>query len=197
MSKPIDSVTEFIEALRQAYYTPALVLIWAGILFILVLLLLYPTSVNAQSKHFHQDSIKANGDKKTEDDFNQSWCASVFPTYKVEHRDRVQGIRVDCLTPTYAIEMDYSYKYAESMGQALRYSAARYGESLVYEAQGGPIDRRTSRKPGVVIITNEAFDCRRLGYLYRTLDHHKIQMRVWTTGAYECQEHELRLDTLL
>lgn len=45
--------------------------------------------------------------------------------------------RVDCLTKTYAIEYDYSKKWAESIGQALYYASA------------------TGKKAGIVLIVNQ------------------------------------------
>lgn len=44
------------------------------------------------------------------------------------------GARVDILTPEYAIEVDFSYKWAESIGQALYYA------------------EKTGKIPGIVLI---------------------------------------------
>lgn len=44
--------------------------------------------------------------------------------------------RIDCLTDTYAIEFDFAYKWAESVGQALYYALKtnrRAGIALILE----------------------------------------------------------------
>jgi len=46
------------------------------------------------------------------------------------------GTRVDCLSPEAAFEYDFSYKWAEAIGQSMHYS------------------NKTGRAPGIVLITN-------------------------------------------
>ncbi len=60
--------------------------------------------------------------------------------------------RVDCLTNIHAIEYDYSRKWAESLGQALYYSA------------------RTGKKTGIVLIVNPKHKGRYLTRLNEAID---------------------------
>ena len=55
------------------------------------------------------------------------------------------GTRIDCLTPTYAFEVDFGHKAFESVGQALYYAM------------------RTGRKPGIVLIKETRRDDRYIG----------------------------------
>jgi len=70
---------------------------------------------------------------------------SIEKDYQIELCAKLNGIteyrlpdgsRVDCLTDKYAIEVDYSKKWKESIGQALFYGI------------------HTGRKPAIAIITN-------------------------------------------
>ena len=60
--------------------------------------------------------------------------------------------RVDCLTDEYAIEYDYSYKWAESIGQSLYYSSA------------------TGKKAGIVLIIEKKHNNRYLTRLNDAID---------------------------
>ena len=55
--------------------------------------------------------------------------------------------RVDCLTDEYAIEVEFAYKWKESIGQALFYAV------------------KTGKKPGVVLILEKKTDGRYLDRL--------------------------------
>lgn len=63
----------------------------------------------------------------------EAFCAEVAGKDEVYLED---GSRVDCLTPAEAIEVDYSAKWAEGIGQALLYS------------------RLTGREPAVALIVD-------------------------------------------
>lgn len=51
-----------------------------------------------------------------EADYRDDWCEGEA---EVALKD---GTRVDCLTDDYAVEVDYAYKWAESIGQSLYYA---------------------------------------------------------------------------
>lgn len=69
--------------------------------------------------------------------------------------------RVDCLTSTYAIEVDFATKWAESIGQSLYYSL------------------ETNTRPGVLLITEKKKkDMKYLRRLKRVAKESDIQ--IWT-----------------
>jgi len=59
----------------------------------------------------------------TEDDYNRAWCAkqngSLIP--KVNYEVPIRAGRIDCLTKTHAIEMDYAKNFKYCYGQATWY----------------------------------------------------------------------------
>jgi len=68
-----------------------------------------------------------------EKDYQIKLCNQLNGTIEYRLPD---GSRVDCLTDKYAIEVDYSKKWKEAIGQALFYGI------------------HTGRKPAIAIITN-------------------------------------------
>lgn len=71
--------------------------------FIGSLLLLVSTLSQANSERYYQSA----------------WCYQQNGDSEVVLFDRT---RVDCLTDKYAVEVDFAYKWAESIGQSLYYS---------------------------------------------------------------------------
>jgi len=72
--------------------------------------------------------------------------------------------RVDCLTSTYAIEVDFASKWAESVGQSLHYGLM------------------TDKKSGVLLIMeNGAKDRKHLNRLVKVADD--IGITVWTMNG--------------
>ena len=68
---------------------------------------------------------------------------------------------LDCLTSTYAIEVDFSTKWAESIGQSLYYSL------------------ETNTRPGVLLITeNKQKDIKYLKRLKRVA--RELNITIWT-----------------
>lgn len=65
------------------------------------------------------------------------WCASVNGAREVVLSDRA---RVDCVTRTHAVEVDFAPKWAEAIGQSLYYS------------------RMTGLKPGILLILEKNGD---------------------------------------
>lgn len=66
-----------------------------------------------------------------EKEYQKAWCDNVGGQMEVVLPD---GARIDCMTPTFAIEFDFGHKWAESVGQALYYAL------------------KTGKRPGVVLI---------------------------------------------
>ncbi|KGJ86586.1 hypothetical protein [Colwellia psychrerythraea] len=91
-----------------------------------------------------------------EADFVEAYCEG-----KVEHV-LADKTRVDCLTATHAIEYDWGKKWAESLGQALFYSAM------------------TGKKAGIVLIVNPRTKERYLKRLNKAILDNKLDVDVWT-----------------
>lgn len=68
--------------------------------------------------------------------------------------------RVDCLTRTHAVEVDFASKWAEAVGQALYYSKA------------------TGKEPGILLIMERDGDERFLERMLRATEG--LGVRVWT-----------------
>lgn len=84
-------------------------------------------------------------------------------------------LRVDCLSPTHAIEIDFSAKWAEAIGQALVYAAT------------------ADRRPGIILVcrsrSNPAL-CLRHGLLVEeTLSRRNLGVTLW-----RCDEGAAALD---
>lgn len=75
--------------------------------------------------------------------------------------------RVDCLTDTHAIEYDWGKKWAESLGQALFYSAM------------------TGKKAGIVLIVNPRTKDRYLKRLNKAISDNNLNVDVWTIKQRE------------
>lgn len=76
---------------------------------------------------------------------------------KIEYR-LSDGTRIDCLTDTHAIEVDFARKYAESVGQSLHYSIM------------------TNRKAGVYLIIKKRSEIKYLKRLKRIAKKHRIDV---------------------
>lgn len=97
------------------------------------------------------------GHEFLEKEYQAKWCGDCGGSIEYLLTDKA---RVDCLTDEYAIEFDFGYKWAESIGQALYYGIM------------------TDRKPGVVIILEQPAKDRK--FLNRLLSvAHKYNIRVW------------------
>ena len=69
--------------------------------------------------------------------------------------------RIDCLTPVYAIEVDFSNNYLEALGQALTYACF------------------SSKKAGVALILRKNTDNRYLTELKKVIEYHKLNVKIW------------------
>lgn len=93
-----------------------------------------------------------------ERDYQKPWCERQGGILEYVLDD---GARIDCLLPDYAVEFDFSNKWAESIGQALYYAI------------------KTNRQAGVVLIMeNPKKDKRHLMRLKTVAD--KYNIKIWT-----------------
>ncbi len=72
-------------------------------------------------------------DRWLERDYQNDWCTARPGLIAIEYR-LPEKTRVDCLFEDYALEVDWDYKWAESIGQSLYYAMM------------------TGRKPAVLLI---------------------------------------------
>jgi len=128
--------------IKQFSFVP-LVLLTSLKIFILVTLF-------SASNFAHAKSVKWR-----EADFVDAHC-----TGEIEYV-LADKTRVDCLTDTHAIEYDWGKKWAESLGQALFYSAM------------------TGKKAGIVLIVNPKSKERFLKRLNKAISDNNLDVDVW------------------
>ena len=103
------------------------------------------------------------GHKHPEKWYQKFWCNN--------HNGRTEVVlpgrtRCDCLTDTNAIEFDFAKKWAESIGQALYYSAC------------------TGKRAGIVLILEHFRDWQYWDRLNLTISYYDLPIDVWTINAY-------------
>lgn len=93
--------------------------------------------------------------------YQAGWCAEHQGQAEVRLPD---GTRADCITATHAVEFDFADKWAEAIGQALFYGL------------------QTGKRPGVVLILENAKDRRFWIRLNSTIQHFRLPIDTWSTG---------------
>lgn len=96
--------------------------------------------------------------KMYERDYQMPWCAAAGGRAEVVLSDRT---RVDCLTPTHAVEFDWAKKWAEGIGQALNYS------------------RLTGKRAAVMLIITSPKDLKHLKRARAIAAHFRLPLDVW------------------
>ncbi|MFB9951006.1 hypothetical protein ACFFP0_19330 [Rhizobium puerariae] len=102
----------------------------------------------------------------TESDYRDRFCAGMETEIVLPN-----GTRVDCMNSEIAVEVDFSSKWGEGIGQALSYAAT------------------TGRRPGVILICrNKQGSCLRHSLLLEeAAAHWKLPITIWlclpTDGA--------------
>jgi hypothetical protein len=95
-------------------------------------------------------------------EYEQSLCAGM------EHEvDLPNGTRADCVSPTHAIEIEFSESWAEALGQALSYAAS------------------TGKLPGIFLVCrHEQGQCLKHALrLEETVGYWKLPVTVWRVEA--------------
>lgn len=82
------------------------------------------------------------------------------------------GTRVDILTSTHAIEVDFAKKWGEAIGQSLNY--------------GFQFDR----KPGILLILESPSDRKHLIRINSIIRHYDLPIEVWDTVGYDEIEYQ-------
>ncbi|MFQ5481251.1 MAG: hypothetical protein ACE5ER_00730 [Nitrospinaceae bacterium] len=94
----------------------------------------------------------------SEREYLNVWCQRARGTPEVRLADRT---RVDCLTAKYAVEMDFSPKWKEAIGQAFHYSLI------------------TGKEPGIVLILEQPEHRKYWDQLNRVLHRYELSIRTW------------------
>ncbi len=93
-----------------------------------------------------------------ERDYQDLWCNQNHGEVEFRLPD---ATRVDCLTETHAVEMDFGRKWAEAIGQSLYYASC------------------TGKRAGVVLIVDKDKDGRYLRRLNEAITYAKLPIDVW------------------
>jgi len=114
--------------------------------YILAIIILL-SSIVLNAKHLHKEKY-----------YQKIFCNKMNGVMEYTLRDKT---RIDCLTSSYAIEVDFANKWAESIGQSLYYGLM------------------TNKKPGILLIMEKPKkDIRYLKRLKKVVEIQKI--RIWT-----------------
>lgn len=105
-------------------------------------------------------SCAASTPRKLEKDYQRPWCEAHMGRLEVVLDDKA---RVDCLTPTHAVEFDFAKKWAEAVGQALYYA------------------EKTGHRAGIVLIVGPK-DGRYVNRLRWLIDSSNLPVDVWTVA---------------
>ncbi len=100
----------------------------------------------------------STGSVATEKDWQVPWCTSMGGIEEVNLADRT---RVDCLTPTHAIELEFGPNWAEAIGQSQHYA------------------RLTGRKPGILLLIGGEAEQRFVDRLRATTDYICPKTTIW------------------
>ena len=96
--------------------------------------------------------------KFPESHYQTIWCNSQAGDIEVRLPDRT---RVDCLTRTHAVEVDFAKKWYQAVGQSLYYSL------------------QTGKKAGIVLIVREPKERKYRIRLNSTILHFKLPIDTW------------------
>jgi hypothetical protein len=96
--------------------------------------------------------------------YQQRWCEQQDGQVEVILKDKT---RCDCLTGDYAIEVDFSRKWAEAVGQSLHYA------------------KMTGKQVGILLIVENKNDKKHLARLESVIQFHNLPITVWTTQQSE------------
>ena len=107
----------------------------------------------AQAKHLHKEHV-----------YQAAWCDARGGRMEVRLPG---GLRIDCETDTYAVEVDFAPKWAESVGQSMAYAGA------------------TGKRAGILLILERPSDSRHLIKLRRTIEQNALPIDVWTITPEE------------
>ncbi len=102
--------------------------------------------------------------KLKERDYQQIFCGQVRGTVDAHLSD---GTECDCLTGEHAIEVEFSQKWYEAIGQSLHYG------------------KLTRRPAGIALIMREADDEKYFRRMMETIEYYHLPITVWRQDGIE------------
>ncbi len=105
-----------------------------------------------------------------EKDWQVPWCTSMGGIAEVNLADRT---RVDCLTPTHAIEIEFGPDWAEAIGQSQHYA------------------RLTGHKPGILLLIGGEKEQRFVDRLRATTDYICPKTTIWVIDTTQTTPEDL------
>lgn len=93
--------------------------------------------------------------------YQKVWCEGMGG--EVEYRLK-NGQRIDCLTHSYAIEIEFAPKWPEAIGQSLNYSFL------------------TGKKPGIVLVLKTHQDHTHWQRLQSLIKNYDLPIKLWKLG---------------
>ena len=91
--------------------------------------------------------------------YQQQWCNLKGGQVEFTLPDRT---RVDCLTESHAVEVDFAHKWAEAIGQSLHYSSM------------------TGKRAGILLVLSTRNDARLLKRMESVIQHFDLPIDVFT-----------------
>jgi len=111
-----------------------------------VVLILFLTPFQVAGKHLHHEKY-----------YQDLWCADKGQTeYRLPDKTRC-----DCLTATHAVEVDFSTKWYEAIGQSLYYGL------------------QTGERPGILLILEKESDYKYWLRMNSTIEHYDLPIDTW------------------
>ena len=117
-------------------------IILAGLVF-----MLFPGVAYSAGERLHYEAV-----------YQKAWCKGVGG--QIEHR-LPEGTRIDCLTPVYAVEVDFSDKWYQGIGQALYYAM------------------KADKRPGLVLIKERESDQKYIDRALYLIRFYRLGIRLW------------------
>ena len=105
--------------------------------------------------------VAASAYAMSEGEYQKEWCAKHNGEIDYKTQDKTT---VDCLTDTYAVELDYAEKWVQSMRKSRDHSLS------------------TGKAPGVVLILQNSADEKHLFKLRKVVEKRRLGIKIWTVG---------------
>lgn len=108
--------------------------------------------------------VSASGLRHNESYYAHQWCDAAGGQSEVVTES---GARVDCLTAEYAVEVDWSGKWAEAIGQSLHYGV------------------QTGRRAAILLLMREDYQPAHLYRLQDTIDRNGLDIELFIQDVVE------------
>ncbi len=92
--------------------------------------------------------------------YQDSWCDRQKGVAEYRLPDRT---RVDCLTDTHVVEVDFATKWYEAVGQSLHYALI------------------TGKRAGILLVMEKPTDIKYWKRMVRVVEHYALPIDVWQT----------------